>query len=315
MSFCIQEVDPAERKSGDNFGVIPQPAPSDQLLVEPPSSPGRSVRFTPNGIRHSSLALICTALGGGMLSVPYMVSLVGVIPGVLFLCLGAFSSYISIASLMECTALTDQKSYAKLLAHVAGNWANPTLDLMLLLYGAGSLTGYYVFLSDFAKDLIRYVDPHAPSWCQTRSVTIGFFFVILFPLCIVEKLDALRHITPVSICSLLYVSVVIAAKAYSNWNSNEGKPGYGDITWCIWSLHMFQAWAMCVFAFNCHLNVVPVATTLIRPTKARVTKVSCWVNSVQVMFYLLIAMTGYLSFLGNTDQDIINDFSPSDIFW
>jgi len=125
-------------------------------------------------------------------------------------------------------------------------------------------------------------------------------------------MDSLKYITPLSIFSLAYVTVVIAAKTHGNWHEHAGKNDYGNLVWCTWSLHMFEAWALCVFAFNCHINVVPVAANLIRPTKARVLKISAWVNWLQASFYLLIALTGYLSFLGATDQDILNDYGSKD---
>jgi amino acid permease len=80
------------------------------------------------------------------------------------------------------------------------------------------------------------------------------------------------------------------------------------------SLDLFGAFSICVFAFNCHINVVPVAGRLIRPTKARIGKVATWVNVLQLAFYVLIGVTGYLTFLSKTPQDILKGFADNDPF-
>ena len=53
-----------------------------------------------------------------------------------------------------------------------------------------------------------------------------------------------------------------------------------------------QAFSLCVFAFNCHLNVIPIADSLTRPTTDRMRKLSARVNVFQWLFYSLIGVTG-----------------------
>lgn len=77
--------------------------------------------------------------------------------------------------------------------------------------------------------------------------------------------------------------------------------------------HFCEAFSLCVFAFNCHLNVVPVAGRLMRPTKTRIIKISSRVNLLQFCFYTLIGVSGYLSFLSDTPQDIIKGYNANDV--
>merc|ERR1719331_186682 len=98
----------------------------------------------------------------------------------------------------------------------------------------------------------------------------------------------------------------------SAYHVNEHDPARGHIRLVIPSLNLPEAFSICVFAFNCHLNVVPVGGNMVRATKARIVKVSAVVNLVQVTFYLLIGVTGYLYFLDETPQDIVNGFPDND---
>lgn len=84
--------------------------------------------------------------------------------------------------------------------------------------------------------------------------------------------------------------------------------GYGEIVWFKWNLNAFVAFPMYLFAFACHLNVIPVANILEQPTRGRIFKVSSLATLVQCAFYLLIGITGYLSFLSKTPQDILKGY-------
>merc|ERR1712232_632739 len=107
------------------------------------SSPGR-FNFSVNGIRHSILTLTSTAVGGGILSISYMVHLCGVGLGLLMLIFGATLSYVSIVVLMQMSTEGRHDTYAGLFSHCAGWLAGPILDAMLFIYGAGACVGYFV---------------------------------------------------------------------------------------------------------------------------------------------------------------------------
>jgi len=103
----------------------------------------------------------------------------------------------------------------------------------------------------------------------------------------------------------------VAIKSAFRVNSDD--PARGHLRVAIPSLLLPEAFSVCVFAFNCHINVVPVAGNMVRATKARIVKVSAMVNLVQFTFYLLIGVTGYLSFLEETPQDIVKGYPDNDV--
>mmetsp|Transcript_127382 Transcript_127382/g.220830 ORF Transcript_127382/g.220830 Transcript_127382/m.220830 type:complete len:524 (-) Transcript_127382:125-1696(-) len=270
--------------------------------------------LTVGGIRHSMLTLTSTALGGGMLAVSYVMYMCGLGLGIIMLVCGAVLAYLSTVALMEISHVTGRHTYAGLFSHCAGPLAGPILDAMLFIYGNGSCVGYLVFLGDFIPDLAKLVVPGAPEFWHSRTFAIALSTVILCPLVVVKDVSALRFMAPVSILTLFYVSVVIASRTLVNYKEHRGQADYGELKFFDFNDHIFEAFAICVFAFNCHLNVVPVAGSLVRPTKARIEKVSYRVNAIQVCFYMLIACTGYTSFLGRTDQDILNCYATDDVF-
>jgi amino acid permease len=232
------------------------------------------------------------------------------------LVIGAFLAFLGMSKLMVMTNETGQVTYAALFSHCAGPRAGPVLDAMLFVYGNGSCVGYFVFLGDFIPSLLALATGHknyikeCPPWW--RTVAILTCAVLLLPLTLQRDVSAFRFVAPISITSLVYMAFVVASKCPSEYSDHAGKPEFGHVGFIEPSLEIFDAFALCIFAFNCHINVVPVAEKMVRPTKTRIVKVSSQVNILQLCFYLLIGVTGYLSFLGGTPQDLLRGYDSKD---
>eukprot|EP00441_Pelagodinium_beii_P037819 CAMPEP_0197635250 /NCGR_PEP_ID=MMETSP1338-20131121/11117_1 /TAXON_ID=43686 ORGANISM="Pelagodinium beii, Strain RCC1491" /NCGR_SAMPLE_ID=MMETSP1338 /ASSEMBLY_ACC=CAM_ASM_000754 /LENGTH=422 /DNA_ID=CAMNT_0043207265 /DNA_START=70 /DNA_END=1338 /DNA_ORIENTATION=+ len=262
------------------------------------------------------LTLTSTALGGGVLSVAYVMSLCGVGLGCLMLATGASLAFIGTIALMEMSTQTGCGTYAALFSHCAGPRAGPILDAMLFVYGNGSCVGYMVFIGDFLPAIMNLITgngAHA-GWICNRTLLIFISAVVMVPLVLPRDIAVLRHVAPASIAALVYMALVVAFKAPALYHEHLDDSQYGNVVIVNPTIHFFEAFSMCVFAYNCHLNVVPVAEHFVRPTKERIVKVSARVNLLQFTFYCLIGITGYLSFLTHTCSDIIKDYPSDDPF-
>eukprot|EP00928_Gymnodinium_smaydae_P004018 TRINITY_DN11410_c0_g5_i1.p1 TRINITY_DN11410_c0_g5~~TRINITY_DN11410_c0_g5_i1.p1 ORF type:complete len:488 (+),score=96.61 TRINITY_DN11410_c0_g5_i1:76-1539(+) len=309
-----------ETKSPASPGAVEQEiAPSAEVIEN-----GRACRLdrsfgplTVNGLRHSMLTLTSTALGGGVLSVAYVMSICGVALGCLMLMMGALLSFFGTRALMQMSTRTGCNTYAALFSHCAGAKAGPILDAMLFIYGNGSCVGYMVFIGDFLTAIMRLLTndgAHGPAWLCNRTTLIAGAAALMIPLVLPRDIAVLRYVSPVSILALIYMALVVAFKAPALYQQHIEDPSFGGVHLFNPNIHFFEAFSICVFAFNCHLNVVPVAGVFVRPTRARITKVSANVNILQLAFYCLIGITGYMAFLGQTCSDIIKDYPPDDPF-
>ncbi|CAE7290755.1 avt5 [Symbiodinium natans] len=269
--------------------------------------------MTENGFRSGMLTLTTTALGGGVLSVAFVMNVCGVGLGCVMLMTGALLAYVGMDALMDMSTRTGCSSYAALFSHCAGPKAGPILDAMLFIYGNGACVGYMVFIGDFVPNIIALIFPE--DWAQdtmgpTRTCSILVAAVLLVPMMLPSDLSKLKFLQPVSIMSLLYMSFVVAFRCPRMFQVNQVTDG--PVRVASFTVHFFEAFALCVFAFNCHLNVVPIADRLVRPTRERMKKVSARVNIFQCAFYILIGVTGYLSFLNKTRSDILQNYDPTD---
>lgn len=78
--------------------------------------------------------------------------------------------------------------------------------------------------------------------------------------------------------------------------------------------NFFQAVGNFIFAFNCHLNVSPVAGELADPSSKRMRKITYTSILGCLGFYLVISICGYLSFAQDSLPDILDNYPERDYF-
>eukprot|EP00392_Amoebophrya_sp_AT5.2_P014026 g14162.t1 len=278
--------------------------------------------LTSGGVRQSVLALTSTAIGGGLLTLPYAMRLTGMGLGAFLLILGGLTSAYSIKVLMVKTAETGAVQYGELVGKKFTG-CGTAFDVLLSIYGFGVQVAYFNFVGDFMSSLGGIFFPGVPV-LHDRSFIIFAILVIVVPLSVPKSLSALKYCSLVGAVSLAYTSALIIAKTpltvtkdivdsltviNLDWNffirSCDKQPA-GRV-----SVHSL-ALGNFVFAYNCHLNVCPVAAELEVPTGERIHKVTYTAVFVQIFFYLGIAICGYLSFGTGTESDILLNYDADD---
>jgi len=269
------------------------------------------------GLRQSTITLVQTSLGGGVLTLAFAMRLSGLGLGLGLLGVLGLVAFMGMDVMMRGAVKLEAFDTASLLAKCVGKWSGPAMDLLLVLYGNGALIAYFILLSDFlpaiAADIAEMgwishpeMDPQA---FRTRCILSTLIVVI--PLSIPRKLSALRYATPIALLAITFTAITVLMKCSGLFSMHDGMPGWGDIEWVKVDWGFFQTFSILLFAYNCHLNVVPVASEMTDPCDRRISKVTSRVVVVEFVFYALIAAGGYLSFLAKTDQNILNNYGTS----
>merc|ERR1719329_1847243 len=105
--------------------------------------------MTDGGIRPSVFTLVSTAVGGGVLTIPYMFRLCGLWYGLGLLILGAFCANETMYILMVAAHRSHCTTYAALMARCFGPASAIFLDVIISTYGIGAIISYLIFLGDF----------------------------------------------------------------------------------------------------------------------------------------------------------------------
>mmetsp|Transcript_103121 Transcript_103121/g.291605 ORF Transcript_103121/g.291605 Transcript_103121/m.291605 type:complete len:471 (-) Transcript_103121:134-1546(-) len=292
-------------------GAVAALARPPRSLVERTVSP-----LTIGGVRQSMITLVQTSLGGGVLTLAYAMRIAGLGLGLSMLVATALVAFVGMDIMMRGAVKLRTFDTASLLACCVGPWSRPAMDVLLVLYGNGALIAYFVLLGDFVPAIV--MDFGAQEWLPAvfrspgvlRQWCILSTLVVVVPLCMPKKLSSLRYASPVALLAILVTAAMILAKAPASHAATE-EVDTGGVMWAAVDWSLLKAFGILLFAFNCHLNVIPVAAELEDPSDARIVKVSLRVVVVELVFYGLISVGGYLSFLGTTAPNILLNYGAS----
>jgi len=90
-------------------------------------------------------------------------------------------------------------------------------------------------------------------------------------------------------------------------------PADQDLNIALIGLPLLKCFTISVFAFICHMNVVSVAGELIHPTAPRASKIAFRAATTQLVFYLVIGISGYMSFGQTVNQNFMTNYPFDDM--
>jgi len=261
----------------------------------------------PGSVRSCTVALAATALGAGALAIPYAFSLTGLVLGLVTMTLAAFVSSLSLQILIVAARYSNCQSYAALLELASGKrWASVVLDVAIILNGIGAITCILIFEGDFLPAIFS-----SPPWfghglAVSRRISVGASALAAYPLCLPEKLSALRYVALAVPLVLLTTAAIVWVERPEAINRSAGR---GEIK--LWDFQLgrwLQATVIMVNAFTNQQNAVPSGNQMDSPSVARIVKAT--VNANLIIFGLLAALGvgGYLTWGQATKGDFILNY-------
>ena len=153
-----------------------------------------------------------------------------------------------------------------------------------------------------------------PEW-QHRALRVyamsAFFFLIMMPLSLMEKINSLRFTSFLGVVSIFYL---VLATMYSSI-SRAVNLGFSE-TWAQAELFVpdyfkiVQAAPIIMFAFTCQVNVFSIYNELERASRRRMGKVSSNAIFLCFMVYALMGAFGVLEYGKETQGNILQNFMP-----
>jgi amino acid permease len=267
----------------------------------------------PSSVRACVITLMATALGSGVLTLPYAFSKVGVVLGIVLLTVAAFLGSLSLMILMVSSRYAEAESYSQLLVLATG-WksAGSFLNFVLAVYGTAALLALLIFEGDFLPAIAASL-----GYELGRTQAILAAAVTVWPLVLPEKVSALRYVAAVSPFAILFVAgnVIVQEplraqeleKFAAAASRNNSLAASETLTSAV--ANAMQAATIFAFSVMCHMSAVPVGYMLERPSVARIVKVAWYTNAGCWCLYLLIGVGGYLSFQNMVKGDFLLNYS------
>lgn len=295
-----------------------------------------------NGSLFSSVLTICnTIFGAGMLTIPYAIATIGLGNGIIAIIFFGFMSFFTLNLLNECAKVLGGRNVS---FFSISSRTYPRLsiifDLAIGIKCFGVSTSYLVIVGELLPKVTLGFFPNVSkdSVFLTRLFWITLCMLIVIPLSFQKSLSSLKYASTISLFAVNYIAVLVAYFFFNgnkpvktiddgsipsssfvifNTTDNVSLPSNHSIEYFKWSIDFFKVLPIFVFAYTCHQNLFTVFNEMKitsrhsdnRHIKTRiVTLISI---SIAICIYLIIGITGYLTFGSSTKSNIISMYPPS----
>ena len=260
--------------------------------------------LTQGSMRASIFILASTAMGAGFLAIPTTLQNTGVFIGLFLIIFSGYVMYLSHSVIARAALKYDNYHYSTVTTLMLGKPLGVLLELAVILNGLGILVAYQIcsnchLVGTFMHDVFNSIGISFKD--DTKAIIVVIMACIVTPLGLFRSLAVLRYKAMFNVTCLTYILVLVIAQ-FPYYSSQHGFDGivYGKM-----DLKFFNAFALCLFAYLCQQNLAKVEGELVNRSERRMKKVILRAVGIQGSLFVLLALFGYLSFLGNTPGLII----------
>ncbi|CAG9477758.1 transmembrane amino acid transporter protein, putative [Plasmodium vivax] len=264
-------------------------------------------RFTPGGVRSSTVLFICTAIGVGFLSIPYVFSKLGIILSLLLILLNAVESYVTTNILCLSSLEHNTFVYGNLLKKIGHKYHKTIIDIGLTFGFLSSYILILILISNFLSSILYVFD--FPSFLYNHTFLIILVCVLIVPITFRDQVGSLNSFLIFSLCSLTITVLTIGWQARDYYTILINK----EIVLFNMDKHFFKCFNILLFSFSQQPNACFIAGQFNQPTHRRLTKSAYRSVLLQIIFYTLFGLLGYLSFLTTTKDNIILNYEDTNV--
>lgn len=257
----------------------------------------------------STINLVKTILGAGLLAIPFAFRSDGVLIGTLLTLLAALTSGFGLFLLSKCskTLINPRNSSFFTLCMLTYPLLSPLFDLAMIVQCFGVSLSYLVLIGDVFPGLFG---GESNFWILLSAV-------VTVPLCCLKKLDSLRYSSILGLFALAYLSLlVITYFAHDILLTDDYKRYRGEVSWFkVYDTNgLMSTFSIIVFAYTGSMNLFSIINELKENSMENITSVIKRSISISTFVFLAVGISGYLTFGSNTLGNIVLNYDPESIW-
>ena len=285
-----------------------------------------------------------TILGAGMLGLPHAFAMAGFVPGTLMLVVFAAFAAGGLHLLSEAANVSGRPASFYGVAEAAWPGAGLVIDLAIGIKCFGVATSYLIVVGD-SMPLAMEAFGNAPdSLAANRHLWTAGAAMLVAPLTYCRRVDALKFTSGIALACVLFVVLLVflfatrAAPIFESCNPSppalppmlpplpplsppqppsspplppSAPPCRLPTVASAPVLEILRAIPVFVFSYTCHQNIISISNELAQPTVTRVGRVILASVNAGLGVYLLISVSGYLTFGPVVDSDVLKTYPHS----
>ncbi|KAF7148665.1 hypothetical protein RHSIM_Rhsim03G0149400 [Rhododendron simsii] len=261
-------------------------------------------------------------LGGGIMSIPATLKVLGVIPAFVSIVMVAVLADVSFEFIMRFTNCGESKTYAGVMYESFGRLGSVAVQICVMVSNFGCLIIYLIIIGDVLSGSQLDGDGAAHSgvleewfgiyWWNSRAFALLFVLVfVLLPLVLFRRVESLRFSSAVSVLlAVVFVGICFAMAISALLEGKTRRPRLvPQLDNGASFFNLFTAIPVIVTAFTFHFNVHPIAMELGKPADMAVAvKISLLLCAA---IYFAVGIFGYILFGDSLMADMLVNFDQN----
>ena len=262
----------------------------------------------------SFINLANTIIGAGVLAMPHAMAVLGVFGGILVISFAGLTAGFGLYLLTRCARYVEPGTASFFtVSKRTYPGAAVLFDLAIALKTFGVAVSYLIIISNLTPQIIHAAFPAAESsaYLMDRRFWLTVFMIIIIPLSFLRKLDSLKYTSIVSLFAIGYLVLLVLG----HWARGDTVDFRGNVVFFQWKgiIRFLSSLPVFVFAFTCHQNILSIVNEIRDTSQTHINGVVSSAIGGSWIVYLIVAITGYLSYGDNVNGNIVSMYpnSPS----
>lgn len=265
----------------------------------------------------SVINLLNTIVGAGTLAMPSALSHMGIMLGTAVIIWSGLASALGLYLQSRCARYLDrgQSSFFALSQLTYPN-AAVFFDAAIAIKCFGVGVSYLIIIGDLMPGVARgFVSDSGlddadslPAYLLDRNFWITAFMLVIIPLSFLRRLDSLKYTSIIALVSIGYLIILVVYHFAA-----EAHPDRGQVRYVTWEgpVSFLGAFPVVVFAYTCHQNMFSILNEIKDGSPGSIVGVIGNSIGSAASIYILVAITGYLTFGDKVVGNIISMYPAS----
>ena len=270
-------------------------------------------KMGPGSMRGCIFNLCILSLGTGALALPQKIGYMSIVASPIAIFVSGAINYWTLTIMADAGRKYKLRKYEDIVSKLFSQNLSSFLGIVMVLNQTGMIILYQVIMYKLLGGVINEFFSLGYSnveefvaesfWSKKEIKFIVCYFItiaILFPLCRLKTASRMRYASTFGILSLFLLIFIVLVECpifYKHNVVNGGQeiniidlgPGFGK------DMQFLKSISTIIYAFSCHVGVFPVLNSLHNPTRKRVQKLFRISTFLDIICYLIIGFSGYLS--------------------
>ncbi|KAL1984039.1 hypothetical protein VTN96DRAFT_9636 [Rasamsonia emersonii] len=260
----------------------------------------------------SVINLVNTIVGAGVLAMPLAFSHMGIVLGIIVVVWAGLTAGFGLYLQARCAQYLDRGS-ASFFALSQLTYPNAAVifDAAIAIKCFGVGVSYLIIIGDLMPGVIEGFVGGTPAseFLVDRHFWITAFMLIVIPLSFLRRLDSLKYTSVIALISIGYLVILVVY----HFAKSDTMAERGPIRVIEWAgvVPALSSFPVIVFAYTCHQNMFSILNEIKDNSHFQTTSVVIASIGSAASIYILVALTGYLSFGNNIGGNIVGMYAPS----